>query len=63
MTEIVKSLEEFLETYILDTAIKSIVFDNLKAKWIVNYNYEVAPDEFDSAQELVDFLEGDQGNN
>lgn len=63
MEEIVKSLEEFLETFILDTAIKSVSFDNEKLKWIVKYNYDVADDEFDSAQELVDFLEGDQDNN
>jgi hypothetical protein len=56
-------LEEFLETFILDTAIKSISFDNERAKWVIEYNYDVANDEFDSAQELVDFLEGDQDNN
>lgn len=63
MEEMVKSLEEFLETFILDTAIKSVTFDNERVKWIVKYNYDVADDEFDSAQELVDFLEGDQDNN
>lgn len=63
MEEMVKSLEEFLETFILDTAIKSVSFDNEKLKRIVKYNYDVADDEFDSAQELVDFLEGDQDNN
>lgn len=63
MEEIVKSLEEFLETFILDTAIKSVTFDNEKLKWVVKYNYDVADDEFDSAQDMVDFLEGDQDNN
>jgi hypothetical protein len=58
MEEIAKSLEEFLETFILDTAIKSISFDNERAKWVIEYNYDVANDEFDSAQELVDFLRG-----
>lgn len=30
---------------------------------VVKYNYDVADDEFDSAQDMVDFLEGDQDNN
>ncbi len=61
MEEIAKSLEEFLETFILDTAIKSISFDNERAKWVIEYNYDVANDEFDSAQDTVDFLKSDQG--
>lgn len=61
MEEIVKSLEEFLETFILDTAIKSISFDNERAKWVIEYNYDVANDEFDSAQDMINFLQSDQG--
>lgn len=61
MEEIAKSLEEFLETFILDTTIKSISFDNERAKWVIEYNYDVANDEFDSAQDMVNFLQSDQG--
>lgn len=61
MEEMVKSLEEFLETFILDTAIKSISFDNERAKWVIEYNYDVANDEFDSAQDMINFLQSDQG--
>lgn len=60
MEEMVKSLEEFLETFILDTAIKSVSFDNEKLKWVVKYNYDVADDEFDSAQDMINFLQSDQ---
>jgi hypothetical protein len=59
--EIAKSLEEFLETFILDTAIKSVTFDNERAKWVIEYNYDVANDEFDSAQDMINFLQSDQG--
>ena len=61
MEEIVKILEEFLETFILDTAIKSVSFDNERAKWIIEYDYDVANDEFDSAQDMINFLQSDQG--
>lgn len=61
MEEMVKSLEEFLETFILDTAIKSVTFDNEKLKWVIEYNYDVADDEFDSAQDMINFLQSDQG--
>ena len=61
MEEIAKSLEEFLETFILNTAIKSVSFNNEKAKWIIEYNYDITNDEFDSAQDMINFLQTDQG--
>ena len=61
MEEMVKSLDEFLETFILDTAIKSVSFDNERAKQAIEYNYGVANDEFDSTQDMINFLQTDQG--
>lgn len=62
MEEIIEKLNEFTETYVSGSAIESITFDNVNEKWIVKYGYNLKDDEFESAKEIVEFLQADQNS-
>lgn len=55
-----KALNEFIETYVEDSAIEEIIFNNKTKKWTVKYNYDVPNDEFESVKDMIDFFDADQ---
>lgn len=60
MEEIIKNLNEFLESYIVGAAIMSIKFDNLDEKWTIEYVGDIPCDKFETTKEMVEFLHADQ---
>lgn len=58
--KIISSMDEFLETYILDSSIKEVVYNNETAKWTIVYAYDTDNNEFESTKGMVDFLHADQ---
>lgn len=54
-------IKEFLDSYVEGTSIKEIKYSNENdKKWTITYNYDVEPDEFDSFEAMIEFMETDQ---
>jgi len=61
-----KSGEDFADLiadFLEGSAINEIKFDAYSGKFTIVYNYDVRNDEFDSVEELVEFLKSDQDAN
>lgn len=61
MEEIVKQIDEFIQDYVEDSAIKEIVYNSNEKKWTIFYkSSHLNFDEFDSFEEMVKWILVDQ---
>jgi uncharacterized protein YkuJ len=60
MEKMIEALDNFIELYVLGSAIESVSFSNETEKWAIKYKHNVKADEFDSAKDMIEFLYGDQ---
>lgn len=62
MENIIKAVNDLELIYLEGSAIDKIVIDVPNKKVTVSYTYDTKPDEFDSLEDMVKFLDADQNS-
>jgi len=59
---IIEKLDEFIDTYVFGSIIKSIIFKHKTQQWIIKYRRNFPKNVFNSTKDMVDFLHNDQNS-
>ena len=55
-----KKVQNFIEARVNHSSISKIIYDSVLMKWIIEYNYDVKNDKFDTFEQLSEFVTHDQ---
>jgi hypothetical protein len=59
---VICGLDEMLRNYVDGSNISKIVYRSASNRWYVYYNDGIETDGFDSPEEMIEFMDGDQNN-